>query len=75
MGAQLLYICLVSPSHRVHVATLSPGVSVQLGASVYTASEDNRTVELVLLKKGLSSFGLTVTLTTEDSSATGTQQK
>ena len=42
---------------------------------MYTASEDNGTVELVLLKEGLSSFGLTVTLTTEDSSATGTQQK
>ena len=47
---------------------------IQWETTVYTVSEDSGTVQLVLLKKGLSSYNLTVSVTTQDSSAKGTYE-
>lgn len=60
----------MSTSHYVH-CPFSPGVSIQWEATEYRVNEDIATVQLRLLKKGLSSYNVTVTVTTQDSSANG----
>ena len=53
------------------VCSFSPGVSIWWEATEYRVSEDIATLQLVLLKKNFLSYNLTVTVTTQDSSAKG----
>jgi len=53
------------------VCSFSPGVSIRWEVTEYRVSEDIATVQLVLLKKNFLSYNLTVTVTTQDSSAKG----